>query len=285
MGTIIGKTYFGNNVVFGLGNPPPSPFVGLLDTFPGATMAYSVRKLRSAYTGNALRVRRSSDNAEQDIGFVGADLDTSSLLSFVGAGNGFVTTWYDQSTSGINPVQATTTKQPKIVSSGVVETINGKPALLFDGVDDFMKTPTATTTLQMYSVHTSTNAIDSIPMGFASGPIDYSFGFVSNQVFMIANNAAIYGSIQNPYSASFRNQSVWFGDYTAFTLKRNNASTAFIMQVGTPPAPATNSRIIVGNRNLEDFSLDGTIQEQLYYPSSSNDTGITNNINAYFSVF
>ena len=285
MGAIIGKTYFGTNIVFGLGNPPPSPFVGLLDTFPGATMAYSVRKLRSAYAGNALRVRRSSDNAEQDIGFVGADLDTSSLLSFVGAGNGFVTTWYDQSTSGINPVQATTTKQPKIVSSGAVETINGKPALLFDGVDDFMKTPTATTTLQMYSVHTSTNATDSIPMGFNSGDIDYSFGFVSNQVYMIANNAAIYGSIPNPYSASFRNQSIWFGDYTAFTIKRNNASTAFSIQVGTPPAPATNSRIIVGTRRLEDFCLEGTIQEQLYYPSSSNDTGITNNINTYFSVF
>ena len=44
-------------------------FVGLLDLYPSAAAAYSVRKLRAAYTGNAIRVRRSSDNTEQNIGF------------------------------------------------------------------------------------------------------------------------------------------------------------------------------------------------------------------------
>ena len=78
-------------------------FVGLLDTYPNAAAAYSLRKLRSAYTGYAIRVRRSSDNTEQDIGFSSTfGLDTSSLTSFCGAGNGFVTTWYDQSGNGNN---------------------------------------------------------------------------------------------------------------------------------------------------------------------------------------
>ena len=56
----------------------------LLDTYTGAAVAYSLRQLRTAYTGSAIRVRRSSDNAEQDINFVGGDLDTQSLLDFVG---------------------------------------------------------------------------------------------------------------------------------------------------------------------------------------------------------
>ncbi len=56
----------------------------LLDTYTGAAVAYSLRQLRTAYTGAAIRVRRSSDNAEQDINFVGGDLDTQSLLDFVG---------------------------------------------------------------------------------------------------------------------------------------------------------------------------------------------------------
>lgn len=60
----------------------PSPL--LLDTYPNAAVAYSLRKLRTAYTGNAIRVRRSIDNAEQDISFVGNDLDTASMLDFVG---------------------------------------------------------------------------------------------------------------------------------------------------------------------------------------------------------
>ena len=58
-----------------------SAFIGLLDTYPNAAAAYSVRLLRTAYTGSAIRVRRSSDNAEQDIGFVSGSLDTSSLTS------------------------------------------------------------------------------------------------------------------------------------------------------------------------------------------------------------
>ena len=56
----------------------------LLDTYPNAEVAYSLRKLRTAYTGSAIRVRRSSDNAEQDISFIGNDLDTQTMLDFVG---------------------------------------------------------------------------------------------------------------------------------------------------------------------------------------------------------
>jgi len=56
-----------------------------LDTYPNAAVAYSLRKLRTAYTGSAIRVRRSVDSAEQDIAFVGNDLDTTSMLDFVGA--------------------------------------------------------------------------------------------------------------------------------------------------------------------------------------------------------
>ncbi|MFN5753372.1 MAG: hypothetical protein ACK47G_13095, partial [Pseudanabaena sp.] len=55
----------------------------LLDTYTNAAVAYSLRQLRTAYTGAAIRVRRSSDNAEQDINFVSGDLDTQSLLDFV----------------------------------------------------------------------------------------------------------------------------------------------------------------------------------------------------------
>ena len=65
-------------------------FIGLLDLFPNAAAAYSLRKLRAAYSGSAVRVRRSSDNTEQDIGFTAqGELDTASLLSFVNSGEVF----------------------------------------------------------------------------------------------------------------------------------------------------------------------------------------------------
>lgn len=101
----------------------------LLDTYTGAAGAYSLRKLRTAYSGSCLRVRRSSDSTEQDIGFAGSGLiDTASLLSFCGAGDGFVTTWYDQVGSA-NAPQANTALQPRIVASGAVETYSGKVAI------------------------------------------------------------------------------------------------------------------------------------------------------------
>jgi hypothetical protein len=109
----------------------------LLDLYP-ATAAYSVRKLRNAYSGACMRVRRSSDNTEQDIFFSGNDLDTAALLSFVGAGNGFITTWYDQSGSGFNLTQTSAGSQPRIVNAGVVELENGIPALNWYGTTQFL---------------------------------------------------------------------------------------------------------------------------------------------------
>ena len=104
----------------------------LLDTYSGAAAAYSLRLLDSSYVGSAIRVRRSSDNTEQDIGFnVFGELDTVSLLDFAGTGDAFVKTWYDQSGNSNDATQTTTANQPKIVSSGAVIVENGKPAVGF----------------------------------------------------------------------------------------------------------------------------------------------------------
>lgn len=95
--------------------------MAVLDDVGSALMAYSTRKLRDAYAGSAIRVRRDSDDTEQDIGFNGSnELDTSSLLSFVGAGDGLVVTWYDQSGNGFNATQATLARQYRIVNTGSV---------------------------------------------------------------------------------------------------------------------------------------------------------------------
>src|SRR6056300_651333 len=108
----------------------------LLDTYTGASAAYSLRLLSTSYTGNAIQVRRASDNTTQDIGFVNNELDTTSLESFCSGTNGFVTTWYDQSGNGNDATQSTDANQPQIVSSGSVITENGKPTVQFDGSDD-----------------------------------------------------------------------------------------------------------------------------------------------------
>lgn len=99
----------------------------LLDTYSGAAAAYSLRSLSLAYGGPVVRVRRSSDNAEQD--FTAIQVTDGTLTTFCGPGDGFVRTWYDQSENGRHTIQPTNGSQPKIVSSGTLVTHNSNPAI------------------------------------------------------------------------------------------------------------------------------------------------------------
>ena len=66
---------------------PTSAFVGLLDNFPGAFMAYSLRRLSGTYTGSAIQVIKVDNTTTQDIGFTAnGSLDTATLSSFLGGG-------------------------------------------------------------------------------------------------------------------------------------------------------------------------------------------------------
>jgi hypothetical protein len=124
--------------------PPPPPPSLILDQVTGAIHAYSnARKLRDAYTGSALRVRRSSDNTESDIGFTSDELDKTALAAFTVSTNGFKRTLYDQAGSR-NLAQTTNANQPQIVASGTVIALNGKPYAQYDGSNDFMLTGSAT---------------------------------------------------------------------------------------------------------------------------------------------
>lgn len=109
-----------------------------LDFAPDAAAAYSLRLLRSAYTGSVVTVRRSTDNAE--LGFTATQVSNGDLASWCMGGDGFVKTWHDQSGNARDASNSTSAQQPKIVSAGVVITEGGKPALQFDGVNDSLVT-------------------------------------------------------------------------------------------------------------------------------------------------
>jgi hypothetical protein len=102
----------------------------LLDTYPGAAAAYSVRKLDKDYTGYCMKVREDSGDTEADIGFDGSgNLDTAAIATHCGIANGYVVTWYDQSGNSRNATQSTGTIQPQIYDGSNVYTVNNKPAL------------------------------------------------------------------------------------------------------------------------------------------------------------
>mgnify|MGYP006268675837 CR=1 FL=1 len=115
----------------------------LLDEYPGAEHAYGLRRLRSAYSGPAIKVRRSTDDAIDYVFFTpSGDLDTTALQLFANGAEVLVEKWYDQAgtwdgsdaTDGDDAIQTEPTRQPVIyqASSGIVKS-NGRPSLLFDG--------------------------------------------------------------------------------------------------------------------------------------------------------
>ena len=120
------------------GGTPPAPSL-LLDTYSDAVAAYSLRKLRSAYNGSAISIRRESDNDELNIGFVNNELDTASLINFCSETNGFVTAWYDQSGNGVDLTQGNILNQPQIVSNGSLLTEQGIPVFQAEANVDWLE--------------------------------------------------------------------------------------------------------------------------------------------------
>jgi len=92
-------------------------------------VAFSTRRLLSSYLGPALRVRRSSDDAEMDIPFLVGKLDVATMLDFIGSDVGMVSVWYDQSGHSFDASNSIHDAQPVIVTGGAVVESNGFPAL------------------------------------------------------------------------------------------------------------------------------------------------------------
>lgn len=103
-----------------------TPLSILANVSSTVTAAYSTRRLGS-YTGPIFRLRRSTDNVEDDFYAVQsgthaanttyANATSVTLATWRGAGTAYVTTWYDQGGRGNNATTANTDAQPVLVSN------------------------------------------------------------------------------------------------------------------------------------------------------------------------
>lgn len=267
----------------------------LLDAYPNASAAYSVRKLRDAYSGSCLRVRRASDNTEQDIGFSGNDINESSLTSFCTGTNCFVRTWYDQSGGGVNAVQTTTTRQPKIYDSvtGVLKQ-NGKVRVDFDGTNDGM----TFTSVNMdgdsfFSVFTTND--NGVNMILATND-----GLTYDQI-RTSSNSYEYARIDNPYfgpspagaavtvsTSVSTSQHLFYMDFGSSNLTGavdGVNGTSHSKQNSNPVAFSVLGALRIGLGGQDYFN--GRVQEVILYngSKSSDQSGVESNINSYYSIY
>lgn len=107
----------------------------ILDDY-SANSSFSFRQLSGSFSSDYIEVQRSTDDATQT--FSRTEITDGTLESFCSGTDGLVKSWSNQSV-GTNATQSTKAAMPKIVESGVLVTLNGLPALSFDGVDDFLQ--------------------------------------------------------------------------------------------------------------------------------------------------
>lgn len=266
----------------------------LLDTYSGASAAYSLRKLRTAYTGNALTVRRSSDNTSQDIGFdVNGNLDTTSLLSFVGAGNGFVTIWYNQDGNTNHYVYNTTAaQQPQIVENGsVLVDSNGKPQLRF--TNQLLRSVAGfgwnVNTSALFYVGNSNGVSVSfaglITMSNATYNPELRFGIGVTGNSDISSYWNNNYQISGPYNLQLRKvySSIITGNKTQ-TVYGNGIQLVTVTNTGT----FNNlTEFTIGGYLATNGFQNGFISEVIVYTSnqSFNRTGIESNINSFYSIY
>ena len=286
---------------------------GILDEYPGAAAAYSLRLLNTDYTGDAVVVRRASDNATQSIGFVDGELDTDTLNTFCTGTDGFVTTWYDQSGNSYDATQTTASEQPKIYDNvnGVI-TENGKPAVSFDGVNDRLKgtdngsldnvrTGEFTYAAVARNIETTTlnyNAVLSLATAINNGGGSLAMQFHStlksigfHNTWVTSTQLALIDitSILNDQLLIFqtRDNSGIIGNGSLVTNNVNNLTTSQTQSFTSNPG----TNYIIGSQSPVDISSvndwKGTIQELIIYPTdeSGNKTGIETNINDFYSIY
>jgi len=258
--------------------------------FPNAYASYSFRKLRTAYQGDCIIVRRSSGSPALDtIGFVDNYLDTTTLKTFCAGVNCFVRTWFDQSGS-FNLTQTTDASQPQIVNNGNLnKRNNNRVELKFDGTDDFL-------------VNTSIVAGNpkTIFMPIFKNTIS------SSEEILFDSDITTQATVYKNTSANNHTLNIAFGtnqqstynfalnDYKLFVVQHNGASSnAYInnssiyatnVDFGTN---AFNGLRLARSRGAVTLYLNGAFQEVIIYNSdkSSDRTAISNNINSFYSIY
>jgi hypothetical protein len=260
-----------------------STFIGFLNEFSGAALGLSLDLLDTNYTGFCIRVRRSSDNNELDIGFVNNILDTTSLLSFVGSGSGFVSIIYDQVGSN-NMVQNTASLQGQIVSNGSVILKGGKPCILRSANDNGGY-------LSGYSPNDGATVKGMFYVGDNEGKTSMIFGS--------ATNNSDYGFNADSGSTKSRVDSGLNGVIQIYATKLNGQNSIFANR--GEAYTATNNQFLLYREIESNFNNNTlglgynqanplnigmfTFQELVIFENTDDAVAKENNINARYNIY
>ena len=242
------------------------PILNQLSVQPARS--FSLRLMNENYTGPAIRVRRSSDNTEINIGFNSSrTLDIVSLLSFAGSGSAFITVAYDQMGSGINPSQTISANQPRIVNNGVIDLVNSLPT--------FFAATTTTSLNGFLAINGSSmitlNIVGSSPytgtLGDSGVPnyLAWSESGSWGQVFVGTNQTQIGWRFGTGQSSNFRtaNSAFGSGNNVISLVKTSSTETPYRNGVTLTASPGNLNTIANTGSDFRLMSSNGTVKQSI----------------------
>jgi len=278
----------------------------LLDCYPGAAGAYSLRLLDNDYTGNCIRVVKNNGDSSL-IGFSGGILDTNSLKTFCGTGatdSCTVRTWFDQSGNGRHFRNDTIERQPVIMVDGAIIRNGGEPALRFRGTTvvsgrqglyfgDLVYTTNTLFAVAVASTNSSGNAFAPIfSQNSGAGAVGRSSvlqvddGTPRKSLYFF-NNGTSYnntsaGTLTNDAQSLITNYSFSDDYFSAINGSSGNSTVS-----GQSFTPASTLGSAIGNTAGRSNAFRGTIQEIIIwnFDQSGNKSAIETSINTFYSIY
>lgn len=288
----------------------------LLDAYPTAEAAFSLRKLRDGYTGDCITVRRANGDTSL-VGFSSNYLDTAALKTFCGTASTdtcWVRRWFDQSGNARNAEQTTNANQPIILRAGAIFYKDGTPSLDFDGTNDVLTIPSSTATFNF--LHNGNSAAT---FSVHHVDVDGSYGFFGNSAGASTNIGIIIAAAATTFKVNGTIYRGSTGSFVASITSANNAisTTSFILSTlydadnataanrlqsyinGSASSFATNTATATRSISNASFNLqiasygnssgflNGGFKELVIYNAdqSANRTAIRDNINTFYSIY
>jgi len=264
---------------------------GLLHDYPNAAAAYSVRQLtiyNNGYKEKLIRIRRSSGGETDVFADDSYELSLNSRVSaggtlgnWIGSDDGFVVTWYDQSTNGNDATQGTAANQPKIVSGGSILLLNSKPVINRNNDDSTLQSPfapndgAATKTIVFVGNVSPTRGT---LIGSSLGGSDYVlFSQDGSSSTAVNNNATLSNEYINGSPWSYTTRNDVYDELVNQKLVFANVQFSF----GVNDMCLGYQGGVSGNTRMMNY------QELIIWDSDevANITGIQNNVNTFYSVY
>ena len=269
----------------------------LFDDYPSPFIGFSFFKLKSSYSGSCVRVRRSSDNAEQDIGFSGNYFDSSSLKTFVGSNSAYVVTAYDQTGNEYNLTQSTASRQPRIINAGVIDRNNGWISMFTIAANGtglgLSFTPVSTTAHSLFIVFTPNGGdFFSRVVSFRSDVSDYSVycPAISNAVTLTTFGSYASSSFQAGVTVSSSDLNLYAAIHTGSSIinsNKNGAEQTYSHTLSSNIRQYTYGCSALADGSFDDGNVSGYITEVVSWNGNkySDKAGILNNINGRYSIY